>query len=65
MAKTFRDGDTVIRLDKILAAHIPNPGDKKVEIVLSNYVKFSFICKTPEGAKEFLNSIQKGLEDSE
>ena len=65
MAKTFRDGDTVIRLDKILAVHIPNPGDKVVEVILSNYVRFSFHCKTSEEAKETLNIIQKKLEDSD
>ena len=65
MAKIFRDGDTVIRLDKILAAHIPNKGDKKVEIILNDSVRFSFLCKTPEEAKEYLNIIQKGIEFSE
>ena len=65
MAKTFRNGDTVIRLDKILAAHIPNPGDKVVEVILSNYVRFSFHCKTPEEAKESLNTLRKKLEDSD
>lgn len=65
MAKTLRNGDTVIRLDKILAVHIPNPGDKVVEVILSNYVRFSFHCKTSEEAKETLNIIQKKLEDSD
>ena len=65
MAKTFRNGDTVIPLNKILAAHIPNPGDKNVEVVLNSYVRFSFICKTHEEAKEYLNTLQKALEESD
>ena len=65
MAKILRNGDCIIPLDKILAVHIPNPGDKVVEVILSNYVRFSFHCKTSEEAKETLNIIQKKLEDSE
>lgn len=65
MTKTLRNGDVVIRLDKILAVHIPNPGDKVVEVILSNFAMFSFHCKTPEEAKETLNFIQKELEASE
>ena len=65
MAKILRNGDSIIPLDKILAVHIPNPGDKVVEVILSNYVRFSFHCKTSEEAKETLNIIQKKLEDSE
>ena len=65
MAKILRNGDCIIPLDKILAVHIPNPGDKVVEVVLNNLVRFSFICKTPEEAKEYLNTLQKALEDSE
>lgn len=65
MAKIFRDGDSIIPLDKILAVHIPNKEDKVVEVILSGYVRFSFRCKTPEEAKETLNIIQKKLEDSD
>jgi hypothetical protein len=65
MAKTLRNGDCVIPLDKILAVHIPNPGDKVVEVILSNNAMFSFHCKTSEEAKETLNIIQKELEDSD
>ena len=65
MAKTLRNGDSVIPLDKILAVHIPNPGDKVVEVILSHYVRFSFRCKTSEEAKECLNTLQKALEGCE
>ena len=65
MAKTLRNGDCVIPLDKILAVHIPNPGDKVVEVILSSNAMFSFHCKTSEEAKETLNIIQKELEDSD
>lgn len=65
MAKTLRNGDSVIPLDKILAVHIPNPGDKVVEVILSSYVRFSFLCKTPEEAKETLDIIQKKIDGCE
>ena len=65
MAKILRNGDCIIPLDKILAVHIPNPGDKVVDVILSNNARFSFHCKTSEEAKETLNIIQKKLEDSE
>ena len=65
MAKTFRNGDTVIRLDKILAVCIEDSEDKVVKVILNKLVTFSFHCKTHEEATELLNTIQNGLEASE
>ena len=65
MAKIFRNGDAVIRLDKISAVCIEADEDKVVKVVLNNLYTFSFQCQTPEEAKELVNIIQKELEASE
>ena len=65
MASIFRNGDTVIRLDKISAVCIEDYRDKVVNVILNNKYTIGFHCKTHEEAKEIVNTIQKGLEASE
>ena len=65
MASIFRNGDTVIRLDKISAVCIEDSEDKVVKVILNNLYAFWFQCQTPEEAKELVNIIQKELETSE
>ena len=65
MVTIYRNGNTVIRLDKVSAVCIEDSEDKVVKVILNNLYTFSFQCQTPEEAKEFLNIIQKELEASE
>ena len=65
MAAIFRNGDTVIRLDKISAVCIEDSEDKVVKVILNSKFTFGFHCKTHEEAKELVNIIQKELEASE
>ena len=62
MVTIFRNGNTVIRLDKVSAVCIEDSEDKVVKVILNSKFIFGFNCKTHEEAKELLNTIQKGLE---
>lgn len=65
MASIYRNGDTVIRLDKISAVCIEDSRDKVVNVILNSKYTFGFHCKTHEEANELVNIIQKELEASE
>ena len=64
MTKIHRNGDVIIRLDHIAAAHIPDDNKRVVEIFFNNR-SFSFRCNTKEDAKEYINTLQKEIECSD
>lgn len=66
MAKIHRNGDVIIRVSDIVAAHIPSDETDMVEIctryALAN---FRFKCQSEQVAKDYINNLQKEMEDEE
>ena len=64
MSKVHRNGNVIIRVSDIIAAHIPSDETDVVEIctryALAN---FRFKCKTPEEANGYIDQLQKMMED--
>ena len=64
MSKVHRNGDVIIRVSDIVAAHIPSDETDVVEICTRySIANFRFKCKTPEEAKNYINDIQKMMEE--
>ena len=66
MSKVHRNGNVIIRVSDIVAAHIPSDETDVVEIctryALAN---FRFKCKTEQEANGYIDQLQKMMEDEE
>lgn len=58
MAKTYRNGNVVIRLSEIVAVQIPEGQTNRVDIITSINEKFRFHCDSHDRAIEIVNEIQ-------
>ena len=64
MAKTHRNGDVVIRIADIVAAHIPSDDPQIVEIYTRYALSgFRFHCSSEEIARKYIDDLQKLMED--
>ena len=66
MAKTHRNGDVVIRIADIVAAHIPSDDPQAVEICTRYALScFRFHCSSEEIARKYIDDLQKMIEDED
>lgn len=64
MAKIHRNGDVIIRVSDIVAAHIPSDETDVVEI-FTDLANFRFKCQSEQVAKDYISNLQKEMEDEE
>ena len=59
MSKIHRNGDVIIRVSDIVAAHIPSDDPLAVEICTRYALSsFRFHCTSEESAKSYINELQ-------
>ena len=66
MAKIHRNGNVIIRVSDIVAAHIPSDETDVVEICTRySIANFRFKCKNEQGANGYIDQLQKMMEDED
>jgi hypothetical protein len=64
MAKIHRNGNVIIRIADIVAAHIPPDEPQVVEIFTRRTgADFRFKCSSEESAKRYIDELEKELEN--
>lgn len=66
MAKIHRNGNVIIRVSDIVAAHIPSDATDVVEICTRcSIANFRFKCKNEQEANSYIDELQKMIEDED